>query len=433
MDQQVLPSYQSYKDTDLPWLERIPSHWELVRKKYIFKERVQKGFPEEPLLAATQSQGVVRKTDYEARTVEASKDFHLLKLVKEGDFVISLRSFEGGIEYAYHQGIISPAYTVLIPRNRAEASYHKHLLKSQSFIQGLRLFVTGIREGQNIDYTKLSRAELPCPPADECGRIANFLDQKTAEIDEAIANKQRLIVLLKEQKAILINQAVTKGLNPDAPMRDSGVAWIGDVPSHWDIKRLRVIGFTQNGISAGAEFFGSGFPFVSYGDVYNHRELPRQVNGLAKSSTHDRIQYSVERGDVFFTRTSETVEEIGFSSTCMETIENATFAGFLIRFRPEKDHLLPEWSKYYFAAQIHRNYFVGEMNLVIRASLGQSLLKGLPVLIPPKEEQVKIFRHLEKVSNDFERSIFLQQQQIEKLNEFKSILISNVVTGKIKL
>ncbi|MBT3894170.1 MAG: restriction endonuclease subunit S, partial [Gammaproteobacteria bacterium] len=188
-----LQKYSGYQQTDLPWLDEVPAHWCLIRKKYLFEERVQKGYPDEPLLAATQAQGVVRKAEYESRTVEATKDFHLMKLVREGDFVISLRSFEGGIEYAHHQGIISPAYTVLIPRDISEARYYRHLLKSRPFIQGLRLFVTGIREGQNIDYTKLSRTFLPCPPVDECNRIANFLDQKTAEIDEAIAKKQRLI------------------------------------------------------------------------------------------------------------------------------------------------------------------------------------------------------------------------------------------------
>src|SRR5690606_29258925 len=115
-------------------------------------ERVQKGFPSEPLLAATQNKGVVRKDDYGARTVTATKDLHLLKLVETGDFVISLRSFQGGIELAHCRGIISPAYTILEPRPGTQRAYFKSFFKSSSFIDGLTLFVTGIREGQNIDY-----------------------------------------------------------------------------------------------------------------------------------------------------------------------------------------------------------------------------------------------------------------------------------------
>ncbi|CEO89556.1 hypothetical protein [Syntrophaceticus schinkii] len=109
--------YEEYKEVDLPWLERIPSHWGQRKVKYLFDERVEKGYPDETLLAATQNKGVVPKHMYENRTVVAQKDLHLLKLVKKGDFVISLRSFQGGIEYAYYQGIISPAYTIMIPKS----------------------------------------------------------------------------------------------------------------------------------------------------------------------------------------------------------------------------------------------------------------------------------------------------------------------------
>src|SRR5699024_376244 len=111
--------------------------------------------------------------------------------------------------------------------------------------------------------------------------------------------------------------------------------------------------------------FGFGTPFVSYGDVYSNMELPSEVEGLVNASNTDINTYSVKKGDVFFTRTSETIEEIGIASTCMETIENATFAGFLIRFRPNNNkELTPDYSKYYFRSQLSRKYFVREMNIV---------------------------------------------------------------------
>src|SRR5438874_13115164 len=111
-----LKPYPEYKESGQPWLRKCPAHWSQRRMKFLFSERTQKGFPKEPLLAATQTKGVVRKEDYGERTVTVTKDFHLLKLVEMGDFVISLRSFEGGIEVAHYRGIISPAYTVLAPR-----------------------------------------------------------------------------------------------------------------------------------------------------------------------------------------------------------------------------------------------------------------------------------------------------------------------------
>jgi type I restriction enzyme S subunit len=195
-----LRPYPEYKDSGVPWLGKIPAHWKSIKTKYVFRERVQKGYPNEPLLAATQTKGVVPKSIYENRTVEAQKDLHLLKLVEIGDFVISLRSFQGGIEYAYYRGIISPAYTVIVPNKRILQAYFRQLAKSKKFIALLQTCVTGIREGQNINYEILRKTPIPVPTDDEQTQIARFLDWKTSQINKFIRNKRRLIELLKEQK-----------------------------------------------------------------------------------------------------------------------------------------------------------------------------------------------------------------------------------------
>ena len=161
--------------------------------------------------------------------------------------------------------------------------------------------------------------------------------------------------------------------------------------------------------------------------------LPASVEGLAKSTLNDQKLYSVNTGDVFFTRTSETVDEIGFASVCFKTIENATFAGFLIRFRPSSDELTKEFSRFYFNSDLMRQYFVREMNLVIRASLSQELLKDLPVVLPSSEEQLIIYEYLEKIGARIDSSISVQLNQITKLKEYKTTLINSAVTGKIRI
>ena len=125
--------YESYKPLSELWLSLIPTHWDSRKIKYLFSERSEKGYPDEPLLVASQKMGVVPKHIYGNRTVEAIKDLHLLKLVRIGDFVISLRSFQGGIEYAYYQGIISPAYTIMIPKDMIVPHYFRCLAKSRLF------------------------------------------------------------------------------------------------------------------------------------------------------------------------------------------------------------------------------------------------------------------------------------------------------------
>jgi type I restriction enzyme S subunit len=423
--------YPKYKPTNIPWLKEAPEEWGEVKVKFLFRERVEKGYENEPLLAATQTQGVVPKELYENRTVTAQKDFHLLKLVEKGDFVISLRSFQGGIEYAHYRGIISPAYTIMRPGLLVEKGYFRHLFKSKYFIDDLATNVTGIREGQNIDYAEFRDSFQPLPPLPDQRQIAAFLDHKCGLIDTFIQKKTRLIELLKEQKQAIINKAVTKGIDPDVRLKPSGIDWLGDIPEGWEVKKLRYVGNCQNGISEGSEYFGEGYPFVSYADVYKNIELPLKVVGLAKSSESERENLSVLEGDVFFTRTSETIEEIGIASTCMKTIENAIFSGFLIRFRPGKSKLVKGFSKYFFRNDIIRIFFVKEMNLVTRASLSQELLKRLPILMPPSAEQQRIASYLENESSAIDLAISRITREIDLIREYKTTLIASAVTGGI--
>ena len=338
--------------------------------------------------------------------------------------LISLR-----IALSYIDVVVSSGYIVLNAIINMDKEYFKYLLHRYD-VAYMKLLGSGVR--QTINFNHISNSLLPFPPIEEQTAIGQFLNSKTFLIDQAIGIKERQIELLKERRQILIHNTVTRGLDPDVKMKDSGVEWIGEIPEHWEAIPLRFLGKTQNGLSKGGEYFGSGYPFVSYGDVYQGIQLPLEVKGLALSTEEDRKQYSVREGDVFFTRTSETIEEIGFASTCINTIEDATFAGFLIRFRPQKNRINKIFSKYYFSSKTHRAFFVKEMNLVIRASLSQELLKRLPILLPPIDEQQAIADHLENVEDKIATAISLKQKEIEKLKEYKATLINSAVTGKIK-
>ena len=229
--------YDSYKDSGVKWMGEIPSHWKIQKVKFTFTERSEKNHPDEPVLCATQSQGVIPQSMYDNRVVVVNKGFENLKLVKVGDFVISLRSFQGGIEYAYYQGIISAAYTVLIPNWTIVPGYARLLMKSHGFIQLLQTCVTGIREGQNINYDLLKNKFIPIPSRMEQESIVAYLNKKTAEIDEQVSKVEREIELLKEYKQAEIARVVTHGLNPNAPTKPSGISWIGDIPKHWHFLR----------------------------------------------------------------------------------------------------------------------------------------------------------------------------------------------------
>ena len=272
-------------------------------------------------------------------------------------------------------------------------------------------------------YSMLMLSEI------EQKEIASYLDTKCAEIDKVVEQTRATIEEYKKLKQAIITEAVTKGVRGPRPMKPSGVEWIGDIPEEWRVSRIKDMGKCSNGISKSGEYFGTGAPFITYKDVYDNFSIITP-SGLVESSKNEQLVYSVEKGDIFFTRTSETIEEIGFSSVCCRTIPNATFAGFLIRFRPQKELLYCGYSKYYFRSSIHRSFFNKEMNLVTRASLSQTLLKKLSVLLPQYREQQEIATYLDAKCAEIGRIIEKKEQLIEELGSYKKSLIYEYVTGK---
>ena len=380
------------KDSGIEWIGEIPDDWRIIRNKNAFtcsKELVGEKSELTQLLSLT-TRGI-KKKDINNAEGKLPESFDTYQFVKENDLVMCLFDLDCSAVFSGispYNGMISPAYRVLSCKKCMEPKYADYWFQYISDGRKFNHYAKNIR--YTLSYEEFSALPLLLPERNEQRRIADYLDRKCGQIDAIIARQQAVIEKLKAYKLSVITEAVTKGLNPVVPMKDSGIDFIGSIPEAWRICRLRNIGTLQNGISKGGEFFGHGFPFVSYGDVYRNFSLPVQVAGLIDSSDEERRNYSVESGDIFFTRTSETIEEVGFSSVCEETIPDATFAGFLIRVRPFTDDLVPKFAKYYFRSNHHRYYLVKQMNLVTRASLGQDLLKSMPVLVPPKDEQISI-------------------------------------------
>ena len=430
-----MEKYLSYKDSGVQWLGEIPSHWKVKKIRHILSlanEKTKESGGE--LLSLSQYAGVTPKTDSNVG-IRAAEDTTGYNIVHKGQFVMNIMlAWNGSYAVSEYDGIISPAYCVFDFTRECDRRYYNYLLRMKVYSGAFKTESKGIIDSRLRLYPQyFKNFPLIVPPIEEQRSMATYLDKATAEIDRAIAQQQRMIDLLNERKQIIIQRAVTKGLDENVEMKDSGIEWIGEIPVNWNVMKLRAIGSTINGVSHDSTYFGSGFPFVSYTDVYKNSTLPSKVCGLAKSTNAEQAMFSVEEGDVFFTRTSETAEEIGFSSVCMNTIEKAVFAGFLIRFRSNKGVLYKNYSKYFFRAKMLRNYFVKEMNLVTRASLSQGLLKGLPVIVPSMQEQENIASYLDKVTGKIDQAIERHQQMLSLLQERKQIIISEVVTGKIKV
>ena len=434
---------RKFKDSGVEWIGEIPTDWSIGRIKYNFYLKGRIGW--QGLKAdefVDNGPFLVTGTDFENGNVNWSKCYHISEErymeapeihVENGDLLVTKDGTVGKVAYINNKPEkVSLNSHLLLIRPNSQLYYNKFLfwvIQSPIFDKYFSLSQNGTIMA-SLSQEKINNFSFPLPGMETQQCIADYLDRKCSQIDAIIARQQEVIEKLKAYKLSVITEAVTKGLNPDVPMKDSGIDFIGSIPEAWRICRLRNIGTLQNGISKSGESFGHGFPFVSYGDVYRNFSLPVQVAGLIDSSDEERRNYSVESGDIFFTRTSETIEEVGFSSVCEETIPDATFAGFLIRVRPFTDDLVPKFAKYYFRSNHHRYYLVKQMNLVTRASLGQDLLKSMPVLVPPKDEQISIAAYLDKKCGAIESSIEYKQRVIERLTAYKKSLIHEVVTGK---
>ena len=428
----MIHQYEKYKDSSFDFIGKVPYNWELVPLKHI--SSISKG--KKPIEDFQDFQNGMLPylsmeflRDQNSGPVYVKKDDPSVIFVEENDLLVLWDGSNAGEIVKEKKGSLSSTMGKIHLINCSlNLNFLTYYLKASEVHLKNNTVGMGI---PHINGGLLRNLPILKPTIGEQTQIVRFLDHQTTIIDEIIQRKEKQIELLKEKRQSVINEVVTKGLNPNAKMKNNGIKWMGEIPEEWKIVRLRFLGKCQNGVSQSGDYFGTGDPFVSYSDVYKNDALPSNVNGLAESSESDKENYSVVEGDVFFTRTSETIEEIGLSSVCLSTIENAVFAGFLIRFRPYQNVLYKGYSRYFFRSLVPRVHFVKEMNLVTRASLSQELLKSLPVCLPNLIEQKEIASFLDRKVLNINEVVQHNEKAIKKLKEYRQSLISEAVTGKI--
>lgn len=437
MEKIALEKYDNYKDSGVEWLGEIPEEWECIRIKHLFKDVSVKNKPNSELLSVTQDKGVVPRTWIENRMVMPSGNLESFKFIEKEDFAISLRSFEGGLEYCHHDGIISPAYTVLKrKKDDLHPDFYKYLFKSFSFISELQTSVVGIREGKNISYPELSYSFLPIPSLLEQTAIANFLDEKCGKIDQAIAQKQKLIELLKERKQILIQNAVTKGLDPKVKMQDSGVEWIGEIPEGWGCVKFKYVIRTKarlgwKGLKADEYVDQSDYKFLSTPNIKNGDIDFDRAYHITEFRYLESPEIMLEIGDVLLVKDGST---LGISNVICNLPSKCTVNSSIAVLRIHNKNILkPEFLNYFIkSSTLQRKIEIMKDGMGV-PHLFQSDINNFSIPIPSSLEQSKIISYIRKQSTKVDNALTLQQEQIEKLKEYKASLINSAVTGKIKV
>lgn len=401
--------YPSYKNSGVEWLGDVPEHWEVIPSKFYFTERKEKAESSDKQLTASQKHGIIFQEDFMAengRVMVVMKNPEILKKVRPNDFVISMRSFQGGLELSYLEGSISSAYVMLKPNlNVVDIEYFKYLFKTPRYIQSLQSTSNLIRDGQALRFNNFSQVKLVLPPKADQQKIVAFLDTETTRIDNLIAKQEKLIELLEEQRKSIISHAVTKGLNPNAPMKDSGVEWLGEVPEHWKIGRLKNLLSINNG-SDYKEFevenSENSYPVYGSGGVFTY------------SSKYIYDQESVLLGR------KGTINKPLYVTSPFWAVDTMFYSQV-----KQGVH-----GKYVYYQALGFPYDRYSSNTAL-PSMTQTDLLNLSVTIPSISEQIEITQFLDNENAKFDNLISKQKKLIEKLKEYRSSIISHAVTGKI--
>lgn len=425
--------YNELVDTNAIWIPKIPNHWELIKVRHLFKESTTKGFPDEPLLVASQKHGVVNKDVFGKRTMEATKDFHNLKLVENGDFVISLRSFQGGIEYAHQRGIISPAYTILKELKSINKRYFKHLFKSKPFISLMTLCVKGIREGQNIDFPTFKNEYLPLPPIEEQVQIGAYLDRKTQQIQTFIKKKKKLIELLEEEKQSKIDSCVSNGFGKHSNLIKERKD-IPAYPSHWHLTRLKYLFKILNGYAfSTSSFVGEGIQVLKISSLYkNNLSLDRQPTFVSPDLLRKLPQFIVSHNDILMSLTGTLgKEDYGFA-ILLEQEDKYFLNQRVAKLIPNK-HLNNKYALYLLRSRVFLDQLYLQPSGTKQANLSNNHILPLYIAIPKLGEQEVNVQKLEKELSQLGEGISKAKLEIEKAKEYQESLITQVVTGQLRV
>ena len=417
------------KDSGIEWIGEIPADWTLQRGKTIFAQRLTKGNQSEILLAATQKYGMLPQSEVEGVVqVKEDADLQQFRTVHKKDFVISLRSFQGGFEYSQYEGVCSPAYQVFYNTNPICHNYYRLLFKSDGFIQKMNSMTVGIREGKNIQYSDFANSLIPVPPINQQQRIADYLDRKCSQIDAIIARQQEVIEKLKAYKLSVITEAVTKGLNPDAPMKDSGVEWIGEIPNSWVKVKLKNIcqfinGDRSSNYPSPNEYVDDGIPFLGADSLCGRYVDITQSKKITKEKYYSMGGAKIHEGDILYTLRGSTI-----GKNAMATFNDGTVASSLMVIRPIS--IVPEYLLYWVNSEEEFQQRQSYINGSTAPNLSAENVGSFVMFLPSVAEQREIADYLDKKCTEIELTMLKKQMMADQLSNYKKSLIYEVVTGK---
>lgn len=433
----MMERYREYKDSGVKWLGEIPSHWEVVPLRKYLKINTRRNMPEAQLLSVTREEGVI------VRNVESKEENHNYipddlsnyKYVQRGQFVINkMKSWQGSYGVSNYDGIVSPAYFVY-DLNYPNKDYFNIAIRSKIFSPFFSKYSKGIRVDQ-WDLTPEALKIIPFlePPKAEQDAIVRYLDTATSEIDKAIAMQQKMIDLLNERKQIIIQNAVTKGLDENVEMKESGVEFVNEIPHNWSTRRLKFSARIRarlgwKGLKA-SEYVENGYPFLSAFNIENDHMKWNNLNFINKYRYDESPEIKLKVGDLLLVKDGAG---IGKCARIDELPYGESTANGSLAVITSYDMLDYRYLYYFMVSKSFKDHTELLINGMGVPHFTQGEMKKIVMPVPPQAEQQQIVTYLDSEMQRFDSALTNCQRQITLLQERKQIIINEVVTGKVRV
>lgn len=432
----AMPKYETYKDSGYAWIGKIPADWEISRLGSCLTPVSVKNHPELPLLSITRELGVIERDieDQESNHNYIPDDLSGYKLLKKGQFGMNkMKAWQGSYGVSKYTGIVSPAYFIFDFAKAINPEFFNWAIRSKLYVSYFGSASDGVRVGQwDLSKTRMKDIPFILPEEKQQELIAKFLDKKTSQIDEAIAIKEKQISLLKERKQIIIQQAVTQGLDPNVPLKDSGVDWIGKIPAHWETVAVKHLADVRDGTHDTPVY-------VEESNKSRYLITSKDFDGKAinfsnaKSiSIKDHFEISkrskVEAGDVLMSMIGGNIGK----SLIVEGFSDFSIKNVAL-FKTNGDVTVSKFIQYYLVSGLLEKLLAIKSRGGAQPFLSLTDIRNLILFKLPADEMNKIVDYLDSGTAGHEAAISIQDQQIEKLKEYKTTLINRAVAGKIKI
>lgn len=422
-------AYPAYRESGVEWLGRVPAHWAARRLGFYLAERREKVSDRDFAPLSVTKAGIVPQLDTAAKTDDGDNR----KLVRKGDFAINGRSDrKGSSGLSYLDGSVSLINIVLRAVQPVDMRFVQYLLKSVLFQEEFYRFGKGIvADLWSTNYSEMRNIELAVPPPAEQSTLVNFLNRETGKIDVLVAEQERLIALLKEKRQVVISHAVTKGLNPNAPMKDSGVPWLGEVPAHWEVKPLKFVATVQGGVAKGRDLAGIETIEVPYLRVANVQDGYLKLDDVSLMSIGkvELARYLLRKGDILMNEGGD-FDKLGRGQIWDAQIDPCIHQNHVFAVRPHSANA--RWIAMITSADCGRFFFMSKAKQSTNlASISSTNLMELPICCPPAMECEDILSRTEVTLTSLAELHNEATRAITLLRERRAALISAAVTGRI--